>query len=168
MSQLIERTLQVLAKKGSIGLEEFQGLVKEAAGDDSPVRPECVPIGWQQHFVPFVRHEGMQGATTVAMLTAWSALQVEEIVPAVKRALTKWVISTEAGRKAWSATCEDFNVGDLMSGSWLHDDALRTLLHAEEVHIEGGVIADATQACNFDHVLVDASDPGVQAVLQED
>lgn len=168
MSGLIERTLQVLRSKGSIDMEDFQALVKEAAHDDSPVRPEGVPMAWRQLFVPFVRHEGMKGATTVAMLTVWSALGEDEIVPAIKRALTQWVISTEDGKKAWSATCEDFNVGDLMSGNCLRDDALTALLRGEQVYIADGVIADASEACNFDHVLVDASDPAVQAALEEE
>lgn len=168
MSRVIERTMEVLSTKGSIGLAEFEELVKEEAGGDRQRRPEGVTEGWEQRLVPFVRHEGMKGATTVAMLTAWSPLSQEEIVPAIKRALTKWVSQTESGKKAWRATCEDFNVGDLLGGSWLGDAHMKAMLHAEQVFIEDGVIADADQACNFDKVLVDADDPAVQAVLEEE
>jgi hypothetical protein len=131
-----------------------------------------VPIGderdgWSERNLPFVRHEGL-GVSTVAMLRTRSRLQSgEEIVDAIVRAMTVWVGSTEAGRRAWSGTCQDLNVGDLLVEGYLQDEELKTLMLAQGVVVEEGLIADCEEAFSYDKVLVDANDDAVRQCLDE-
>lgn len=138
------------------------------AATDEGVAPMDDPRqGWSEQYIPFVRHEGL-GVSTVAMLRTRSRLQSGVgIVDAIVKAMTVWVGSTERGRRAWSGTCQDLNVGDLLVAGYLQDTELKRLLEEQGVVVEEGVIADCEEAFSYDRVLVDADDEAVRKCLDE-
>lgn len=83
-------------------------------------------------------------------------MTMEEVLSRVQSAVTDWILETNAGKRAWCDSVEDFNIGDLSS-------ELCPELHE---HFRGwGILAvsvsspdhDVCPAWNYDTVLVDRS-----------
>jgi hypothetical protein len=68
------------------------------------------------------------------LISAERTLAVQDaatLLAAVTRGVTKWMLSSAEGRKAWEYSGEDFNVGDL--ASWLGEEDLVDCLLRERV-----------------------------------
>ena len=55
----------------------------------------------------------------------------DEVVAALKRAVTKWVETTEEGADLWNESCEDLNIGDLCCSG--HSLSLYARMQAEGI-----------------------------------
>jgi hypothetical protein len=74
-------------------------------------------------------------------------------IEAFERGITDWIVTTEAGRAAWNASCQDFNIGD-----YLHGEATPELKRCLEVHGVVVVRLDSPsmdQVQPYDRVLID-------------
>lgn len=166
MSELVKLVRASMGEGGVLTSAAFEDIVRKVFESNTKASEDVLPDDWSESFVPFVRQEGMT-ASTVAMLTVWSPLEgPQEIVNAIKKALTRWVGTSERGKKAWIGTCEDLNVGDLLGEGYCQDNELRKILREEGVVIAEGVIADPEEAWNYDAVLVDAGDEAVAATTE--
>lgn len=80
-----------------------------------------------------VFREGKDSVAIIdARVTNSDLLGHRKFLAALKRAITKWVKSTEEGKKAFEYSCEDFNVGDL--SSYTDSPYLTYYLHEEGIH----------------------------------
>lgn len=99
------------------------------------------------------------GESTIAIIQANVSLvdlmDQSHFKAALERVVTDWVLTTEDGKRAWVASSEDFNIGDL---SHSIDESLIPLLASagiEDLKIDcySSLVSDADWT--FDHVLVD-------------
>jgi hypothetical protein len=96
----------------------------------------------------------------VAQVQLDSDLGVEEIRPAITRALTKWVKTTDEGKNEWEESSHDFNIGDL-SNVDKTQDPLRRYLEEQGIRnlfIEIFFAEDAPGNWMYDSVLVNESE----------
>ena len=64
-------------------------------------------------------------------------LSVTETIDLIRKAVTTWIIETDAGKEMWEGTCEDFNIGDFFCHE-VHEDLLPYLNSVGIKSIKGG------------------------------
>lgn len=119
--------------------------------------PEVKESSFSRVCVLVFRQEGVGlGATVLVSAERTLGVQnADELQAAVTRAVTKWMLSSAEGRKAWEYSGSDFNVGDL--ASWLgEDDLVDCLLRERVVGLQIETLETADWA--YDSVLVNASE----------
>jgi len=102
----------------------------------------------------FTRVEGMRGVTTLAVvqvqLEDW--VSSDAIMQALERAVREWVTNTREGKRLWSDSVEDLNIGDLASHGI---DGLRPFLKKHGIVTMNFLYVGGTRkAYAFDRVLV--------------
>jgi len=96
--------------------------------------------------------------TTFAVIE-WSGVPRQELFHRVKRAVTEWVRTTEAGRIEYENSSEDLNLGDLSNCD--DDPALVALLTANGItHFDVEVYSDSDYPgiWTYDSQLVESED----------
>lgn len=103
----------------------------------------------------FTRTEQMK-TTQVAVLTVTNIMAeaTRSIMERLEYALTEWVNETQEGQAEWKASCEDFNIGDLINA---RTPVMDKFLLAQGLKIEGIETMSTNNASDYDTVLVDRS-----------
>lgn len=105
----------------------------------------------------FLRQERAK-VTTVGILNLKTILLTDaHVKTALIGATTEWVRKTEEGRKLWSHSCEDLNIGDLASSGAFNDEVFLAALAQRGVEYVSCVVGGTEDAIAYDQVLVDAS-----------
>lgn len=105
----------------------------------------------------FLRQERAQ-VTTVGVLSVKTTLPSDvEAKEALIAATTEWVSKTEAGRKLWTYSSEDLNIGDLASSGAFSDETFLAALRKRGVEFAACMVGDTQDAISYDQVLVDVA-----------
>jgi hypothetical protein len=72
----------------------------------------------------------------------------------IVEAITEWVETTEAGRKEWKASSNDFNVGDLAN---VPEDLLKPFLNSRGIESIEVETAATNQINYYDQILCEAN-----------
>lgn len=107
------------------------------------------------HFFNFARREE-------GMITTLGILEIASTNPdeggawdAMIDAITEWVNTTEAGRRAWIGSSKDLNIGDLASFDAFQDKDLSRLMAERGLTFKSLMIADSQDDCaDYDEVLI--------------
>lgn len=96
-----------------------------------------------EHTLLFIRNDsGSVDTTAILRLTATRGpLSDIEVFAALKRAVTKWVATTDEGKNVWEWSSQDLNIGDLHAYDAFDDRTLQMLLAEEGLlfkSLEGG------------------------------
>ena len=105
----------------------------------------------------FVRHEDGR-VTTIGVLNVESRLDESGCKTALKEAVTHWVKTTEDGKRLWTYSCGDLNIGDLASSSAFEDEEFLAALHNRGVDYVDCQVNDGAEAFAFDEVLVNTNE----------
>jgi hypothetical protein len=73
----------------------------------------AVPRPWEHGTVAVVEATVETAKLEAALQLPHVSNETEALLEMIKRAVTRWVNETDAGRAAWENSSEDFNVGDL-------------------------------------------------------
>jgi hypothetical protein len=113
-----------------------------------------------RYIVPRISADEFTFAVVTADVTR--RLTAAEFRNAVTQAITEWVETTDVGRRAWQASSEDFNVGDL-SGYMPAHGCLRRILTKHGIRsLKIDTVVHCASPANlwtFDSVLVDIKEP---------
>lgn len=103
----------------------------------------------------FLRYDNAD-VVNVGVLTLRTSLESDvEVKGALVAATTHWVNTTEAGRKLWSYSCADLNIGDLAGSSSFEDADLLRALRERDLEYVDCFVGDCDDALPYDEVLVD-------------
>jgi len=105
----------------------------------------------------FVRHEDGR-VTTIGVLNVNSRLDENECKDALKAATTHWVTTTEDGKRLWTYSGGDLNIGDLASSSAFDDEEFLAALSERGVEFVDCRVNGCEEAFSFDEVLAKAGD----------
>ena len=105
----------------------------------------------------FVRHEDGR-VTTIGVLNVNSRLDENECKDALKAATTHWVTTTEDGKRLWTYSGGDLNIGDLASSSAFDDEEFLAALSERGVEFVDCQVHGCEEAFSFDEVLAKAGD----------
>lgn len=123
----------------------------------TPQPPEAFLDGTRYFSLLFLRHESARVSTAALLQGRTRLASNKEVLATLRRVLTEWVASSEEGKEAWIASCEDMNIGDVLGGELLATPRVAALLAEHGVWISEGSASEIEEdAYGYDLVLVDA------------
>ena len=136
------------------------------------VGEDVSPVGWDEKdekmsasklrpvefVVPHSEGFGLRWVSVVRAQASEEAVDEKNFLDSLRRAITRWINTSERGQAAWLESCRDFNIGDLCNEFPLDGELTAELAAAGIFGLEVNSYGNASRFWVHDTRLVDEFD----------
>ncbi len=150
----------------TVGLDDVEAVVTYTQHSNPLLQAIIDHTPAHENRLLVVRPEARDTIAALITFKSVGAMNKGQAVAVIRNAVTRWMVQTFEGIKAWAESSEDFNIGDL--SSHLGDRRLISLLEAFGVHqltVEQLDLSSDEGHWNYDTVLAHADNAELRAKL---